>query len=93
MLNAGNLTPGATYIYEKADGVTYARKIGDPPSERFAIGYDYDARSLEQELVEARLWSDIHRAARTNPALQDALDRVKLIYALSKQDETPHHPV
>jgi hypothetical protein len=44
--------------------------------------------------MDSKLWGEIHRAAKTNPALQDAIDRVKLIYTLSKQDDTiPHHPV
>ena len=88
------LEPGATYIYERANGVVYARRIGDPPDSRFEIGRDLDSESVFNDLKEAKLWGDIHRAARTNPALQDALDRVKLIHALSKQDDNiPHHPV
>ena len=76
----GTLKPGATYIYEKADGVTYARESTSPPTERFEIGRDYE-RFLKDEL---RLWEDIVRAGRTNEALQAALDRVKLVYHLSK---------
>ena len=92
MENVGNFEPGAEYIYERVDGAVYARKFGT--TERILIGYDYNRKTLEQELIEAKLWGEIHRAAKTNPALQDALDRVKLIYALSKPEETIfHHPV
>jgi hypothetical protein len=76
----GSLTPGAKYIYEKADGITYAREFGAPHNERFEIGRDYE-RFLKDEL---RLWEDIVREGRTNEALQAALDRVILIYHLSK---------
>jgi len=76
----GSLTPGAKYIYEKADGITYAREFGAPHNERFEIGRDYE-RFLKDEL---RLWEDIVREGRTNEALQTALDRVKLVYHLSK---------
>ena len=94
MENVGRLTPGATYVYERANGVVYARRVGDPPDRRFEIGRDYDSEFVFDSLQDARLWGEIHRAAKTNPALQDALDRVKLIHALSKQDDTvPHHPV
>ena len=99
MASAGKLEPGATYVYEQADGITYARKLGDPPEHRFEIGRQYDSRTsdgrpLHDHLMDARLWGEIHRAAKSNPALQDALDRVKLIHALSKQDDiVPHHPV
>jgi hypothetical protein len=37
----GQLKPGATYIYEKANGVTYAREHGAHPGDRVAIGWDY----------------------------------------------------
>jgi len=37
----GNLKPGATYVYEKAGGVTYAREMGAPPETRHVVGYDY----------------------------------------------------
>lgn len=94
MENAGRLEPGAQYVYERANGIIYARRIGDAANQRIEIGRDYDSKSLYQDLQESKLWGEIHRAARTNPALQDALDRVKLIHALSKQDESiPHHPV
>jgi len=94
MENVGRLEPGVSYVYEKANGITYARKVGNPPDTRFEIGRDYDSEKLHKELMDAKLWGEIHRAAKTNPALQDALDRVKLIHALSKQDDTvPHHPV
>ena len=78
----GTLTPGAKYIYEKADGITYAREFGAPPNERFEIGRDYE-RFLKDEL---RFWEEIVRAGRTNQALQAALDRVKILYHLSKNN-------
>jgi len=99
MENVGRLTPGTSYIYERVDGVVYARLMGDPPDQRFEIGRDYDPRTsdgrpLHDHIMDSKLWGEIHRAAKTNPALQDALDRVKVIYELSKQDATvPHHPV
>jgi hypothetical protein len=34
--------------------------------------------------MEQKLWGQIHRAAKTNPAIQDALEQVKVIYYLSK---------
>ena len=76
----GSLKPDATYIYEKADGITYAREFGAPHNDRFEIGRDYQ-RFLKDEL---RLWEDIVQEGRTHQALQDALDRAKLVYHLSK---------
>ena len=94
MANAGRLEHGANYVYEKSDGVTYARKVGDPPDARFEIGRDYDSEKLHKDLMHSKLWGEIHRAAKSNPALQEAIDRVIVIYELSRQDESiMHHPV
>ena len=38
----GSLNPGATYIYERANGVVYAREFGADPGDRTVVGYDYD---------------------------------------------------
>ena len=76
----GTLKPGATYIYEKADGITYAREFNAPHGERFEIGRDFEM-ILKDEI---RLWGEIVRAGRTNQAMQEALDRVKILYHLSK---------
>ena len=84
----GNLKPGATLIYERADGVIYAREMGADPRDRFVVGYesnkDYDP--VRNNIKENQQWHEIRSAANTNPALQEALDRVKVIYELSKND-------
>jgi hypothetical protein len=89
----GNLKPGATYIYERNGEEVYAREFGE--KERKLIGYKYemedkpdprtnDGRPLHEHLQESKLWGDIRREAKTNPALQTALDRAIMIYRLSK---------
>jgi len=88
----GNLKPDTKYIYERAEGIIYAREFGADPSTREIIGYDHDPitghRIDRQTLVqENQLWQDIRRAAHTNPSLQDALERAIVIYKLSKTDE------
>ncbi len=77
----GSLKPGATYIYERADGVVYAREYGSDPSTRKVIGYDLDSSPERKHLT---LWNDVLKEAEINPALQTALDRVIMIYKLSK---------
>jgi len=102
----GNLKPGATYIYERSDGIVYARESGADPSTRQVVGYesgreydpitghkvDYDSRTadgrpLREHIMEDKMWGEIRRAARTNPTLQDELNRVIMIYKLSKTNE------
>ena len=77
----GTLKPGATYIYEKANGVTYAREFGS--TDRKPIGWDYDIgeRALDE------MWKDIRLHAHTNPALQKVLNRAILIYHTIKDNE------
>lgn len=77
----GQLTPGATYIYERVGDVVYAREEGK--TERREIGRDYD---LQAQMLEDKLWGEIRRAAKTNPALQDELNRVIMFYKLLKQN-------
>jgi hypothetical protein len=94
----GTLTPGATYIYERAEGIIYAREFGADPSTRRVVGYenpkDYDP--VTGHKIDTMMGMDIRRvaeivrifqAAETNPTLQDALDRATMIYNLTKTDE------
>jgi len=87
----GNLKPGVTYIYERSGEEIYARETGQ--TERVMIGYQYenktdprtnDGRPLFEHLREDKLWGEIRRAARTNKALHEAMERVKIVYHLSK---------
>jgi hypothetical protein len=96
----GSLTPGATYVYEKANGITYAREFGAKPGTRKEIGWDYDPRTsdgrpLHDHIMDDKLWDEIRRASKSNPALQEALERVKILYYLSKDKPEPPdwHPV
>ena len=46
-----------------------------------------DGRPLHEHMLENKMWGEIRRNAKTNPALQKALDRVILIYHLSKDKQ------
>ena len=96
----GTLKPGVTYTYERVGNEVYAREFG--AIERTLIGYYYDpvtghkinydsrtsdGRPLHDHIMEDKLWGEIRRAARTNPTLQDALERAIMIYRLSKTHE------
>jgi hypothetical protein len=83
----GSLKPGATYIYESPDGgqSVYARESGS--KERKLIGESLSANTNRKLMQESQLWHDIKVASRTNPTLQEALDRVIIIYNLSKSNE------
>jgi len=36
------LKPDTKYIYERANGVVYAREFGADPGDRTVVGYEYD---------------------------------------------------
>lgn len=82
----GTLTPGATLIYERANGIIYAREAGAEPATRFIVGYesgqDYD--TVRRDKIN---WHQLLEASKNNRALADALDRVIMIYELSKENE------
>jgi hypothetical protein len=96
--NMGTLTPGATLIYERTGDTVYSREAGS--TERKVVGYDYkrdplDYRNYMSDPNESQLWHDIRQAALTDKNLQEALDRVKVMYYLTHEAKTPvqHHPV
>jgi hypothetical protein len=92
----GSLKPGATYIRERVDGVVYRREFGADPMTREVEGWEYnndnpkfdprtgDGRPLYEHIRESKMWGEIRREAKTNITLQRALDRVIMIYKLSK---------
>ena len=86
----GNLKPGATYTYEHQDGVVYATEAGT--NDRIVIGWDYDpnkpgdGKATYVESKESLLWREIRMVAKTNTTLQEAIERVIIIYHLSKDN-------
>ena len=90
------------YIFERNGNEVYARESGADPSTRQLIGNSYDpvsghqidydsrtsdGRPLFDRMQEDKMWGEIRRMARTNPTLQDAVDRVIMIYKLIKVDK------
>lgn len=78
----GKLKPGATYIYEKSNGVTYAREFGSDPASRTAIGWD----STHTKVSDSLLWADLRETAKEHPPLQKILDNAIIMYRLIKDN-------
>ena len=94
----GTLTPGATLIYERVGDSVYSREAGT--TGWTLMGYDYkrdplDQRNYMSNPSESQLWHDIRQAALTDKNLQEALERVKVLYYLKhdKNNVVQHHPV
>jgi hypothetical protein len=75
-----------TYIYESPDGgnTVYRRRSGQTDRELWSVSETL----RQQDVFQARWdrWSPVLAAAEHNPALQEALDRARVIYELSRND-------
>jgi hypothetical protein len=74
------------YIYESPDGGnTVFRRV--PGSDRRELHSVSDQkRKWDQQVEEEMLWVKIFQASKTNPALQQALERALVIYRLTQHD-------
>jgi hypothetical protein len=76
------------YIYESFDkgDTLYRRKFGETERELYRVSDEVSDKLAE--IREDKLWGEIRRAARSNKALQDILERAILVYHLSKEHGT-----
>jgi hypothetical protein len=85
-----NLIPGEALIYERANGVVYAR-YRDPPHNslpRWIIGGDPDSVSRAQgNLFSYSEWEDMMRLAEKNYTLKTQMQKLLDIYYIVKDDE------
>ena len=86
----GTLEPGAALIYERSDGVVYAR-YRDPPHNtmpRWIIGGDPAAVARAQgDLLNYSDWQDLCRLANDHPTLKKLLDQLVTMYYVVKDDK------
>ena len=84
------LLPNQSLIYERANGVVYAR-YRDPPHNtkpRWIIGGDPAAVARAQgELLDYGAWNDLCDKAMKNPSLKKQLDRLITMYYVIKDTE------
>ena len=74
-------------IFESPDhgDTVYIREPGS--ASRVLISQSPESKKLHDDLMESQLWGNIRRAAKTDPTLQEALERVKVTYYLTKHYE------
>ena len=86
----GDLVPGAALIYERSDGVVYAR-YRDPPHNtvpRWIIGGDPAAVARAQgDLLNYSDWQDMCRLAEEYPTLKKQLDQLVITYYMVKDSK------
>ena len=85
------LIPGEALIYERHDGVVYAR-YRDPPfntmHERWIVGGDPAGVARAQgNLLEYGEWVKLCNLAKENPTLKKQLDKLVTTYYIIKDTE------
>lgn len=84
------LIPGAALIYERADGVVYAR-YRDPPynsQERWVIGGDPGGVARAQgKLLDYGEWNNLCDMCEKYPTLKKQMDKLVTTYYMLKDDE------
>ena len=83
----GTLTPGATYIYERDNGVIYAREFGK--NKRQVVGYetggDFDTSGPNKRMLSEL--NEVIKMCETDPAMKELLDQLFVLYNLKKTNE------
>ena len=84
------LLPGEALIYERSDGVVYAR-YRDPPHNtvpRWIIGGDPAAVARAQgDMLNYSEWQDLCRLSEEYPTLKKLLDQLVIMYYTVKDDK------
>ena len=87
MKDSSKLIPHEALIYERADGVVYAR-YRDPPHNqipRWVIGGDPGAVARAQgRLLDYGEWQDLCDACEENPTLKLIMDKLITTYYIVK---------
>ena len=82
------LIAGEVLIYERSNGVIYARYRDKPDIPRWIIGGDPDAVNLAQgNLFSYSDWQDMMRLAKDNPTLSSQMKKLLDIYYLIKDEK------
>jgi len=82
------LKPGKTLIYERANGVVYARYAEDPELPRWIIGGDPGAVARAQgKLLDYSEWQDLCDVASENETLKKLMDKLVTTYYLIKDSK------
>ena len=84
----GTLEANETLIYERADGVVYARYSNKPEIPRWIVGGDPGAVARAQgKLLDYSEWMDLCEATQTNETLRKLMNKLVTTYYLMKENK------
>jgi len=78
----GSLKPGATYIYERADGRIYAREFGS--SQRQIVGYDSQVQEYKERRFYMNQMNDVLTMCEQHEDMKNLLEKLFVLYNLRK---------
>ena len=82
------LIPGEPLIYERSDGVVYARYRDIPNIPRWIIGGDPAGVARAQgDLLGYSEWKNLCELSQTNETLKKQLDKLVTTYYIVKDDK------
>ena len=84
----GSYIPNQALIYERANGVVFAR-YRDPPHNkkpRWVIGGDPDKTARALGIVSYDEWKNVMHIAESNASIKKQLDRLMIMYYTVKDD-------
>ena len=82
----GKLLPGEVLIYERSDGVVYARYQNKPEIERWIIGGDPAGLARAQgDLLNYAEWQELCKLSLEYPTLEKLLDKLVTMYYTVKE--------
>ena len=84
----GDLIPNEKLIYERANGVVFARYANKPEIPRWVVGGDPGAVAREQgKLLDYGEWNNLCEVAATNPTLAKQMDKLVNLYYVVKDSK------
>lgn len=71
-----------TYVYESPDGghTVYRRHPGK--LDRELVSIDKETQDKIELIKEDKIWGEIRRKAKTDPAIKEMLDQLRIYYDL-----------
>ena len=82
----GNLLEGEVLIYERSDGVVYARYQNKPEIKRWIVGGDPAGVARAQgDLINYAEWQELCRLSLEYPTLRKLLDTLVTTYYIIKE--------
>ena len=82
------MIPGEALIYERADGVVFARYANKPEIERWIIGGDPGAVARAQgKLLDYSEWQKLCDLCEENSTLKKQMDKLVTTYYIIKDQQ------